>query len=117
MLSISCLFYVFFIKKAFIYIILEAIDSPFGGHTDMRPVLLEPVRLEEVPSGKVFLKSDQWPNYRKKVTPLMLFNYGEILVLNKRIPISGYKIIIFCRSLNGQLSRLFIYFIIEVKII
>jgi hypothetical protein len=51
-----------------------AIDLAPGGHTDMRPVSLEPVWPGGVPLGEIFF--EKWPVAelpKKKVTPLMLF--------------------------------------------
>jgi hypothetical protein len=67
-ISLFCLFVCVCVKPA--------IDSAPGGHTDMRPVSLEPVWPGEVPSGEIFFK--KWPVAelpKKKVKPLMLF-YG-----------------------------------------
>ncbi len=50
-----------------------AIDSAPGGHTDMRPVSLEPVWLEEIPMGKRFPEKLLAAKLLKTVTPPMLF--------------------------------------------
>ena len=51
----------------------QAIDSAPGGHTDMRPVSLEPVWLEEVPLGEKFPENWWAAKLLKTATPPMIF--------------------------------------------
>jgi hypothetical protein len=56
----------------------QAIDSVPGGHTDIRPVSLEPVGPEGVQREKIF--PEKWPVVKlpnKYLMPLLLF-YGKI---------------------------------------
>ncbi len=57
---------IYMIYNTLILCIWPAIASAPGGHTNLRPVSLEPVWPEGCHQGKNFLKSDQWPNHQRK---------------------------------------------------
>jgi len=63
---------IYIIISLFVCVCLTGYRLGPGGHTDMRPVSLEPVWPGGVHQGK-FFENDQWRNCRRESTPLMLF--------------------------------------------
>ncbi len=60
-------------SKSVCLFVWPAIDSAPGGHTDMRPLSLEPLSLKEVPSGEKFPEKWSVAKLLKTATPPMLF--------------------------------------------